>query len=195
MEKFKSLLDEYNDLIDAILEKPVKDNLINLDAQWDFPLQYDRIKDFIDKYLIPSYSLAAGDFAQNKKLPVISRSERLEIFDKEKHEREMILNDLKFSTHINISKFNEPITSRRFVAINDSCLSFTQITLDGNFYRWFFVSRSTEVNRMLPADFCSIGKIILEWTQWFNLYTKSSNEKNRGIKILFLLNNPHVYIK
>ena len=127
-------------------------------------------------------------------MPKISKRERIKIYHIEKYEREMILNDLKFATHIMMSKYNEPVESRRFVATNDSCLSFAQVIVTPDCYRWSFVSRSTEVNKMLPADLCSIGEIIHIWTNWFMAYKPEHvTDIKRGIRITFMMNNPHYY--
>jgi hypothetical protein len=152
--------------------------LIQLQDDFIFSFEYKGLSSFINLYK-----------PQAKRLS----DQRPEIYKKEQYEREMILNDLKFSTHIFMDKYKESIYSRRFVAVNDSCMSFTQVKVEDEYYRWLFVSRSTEVKEMLPADLYTIFNIVWEWTNWFIEYTKTSGAE-RGIKIKFILNNPHYYV-
>jgi len=185
-----NLIEKYNNLITALVEQKPKGKLVSLNDEAYFMFNFESTAAFYDDYMMRASILAFGDFKQNNDVPRISRSERISIFETEQYERDMILNDLKFSTHINMSKFNEPEISRRFLTTNDSCLSFIQVSIDDDYYRWMFVSRSTEVNKMLPSDLYSIGLIIKSWTSWFRGYTRTHD---RGIKLTIVLNNPHFY--
>lgn len=198
------LYNQYDNLFKQLLTRAYSfrgSDCISLNKEFIFNLEYKTINEF-DNYLFEAMRLNRGDYTVANNIFVrLSDLDRRKIYKIEEYEREMILNDLKFSTHINISKFNEPDTSRRFIGINDSCLSFTQVSIDANFYRWVFVSRSTEVNKMLPADLYSIGNIIKQWTTWFIEYRWNhwnfgpSPNEHRGIKLMIVLNNPHAYIK
>lgn len=195
-----TLIDQYIELLNEFNDVSVVQNLASIDSSYSIDFVSSTYSGFKTKYLLEVEEVYLG---RNKEInevykklfmPIISTKEREKIYDIESYEREMILGDLKFATHIAISKFNEPITSRRFVAINDSCMSFTQVTVDKNHYRWNFISRSTEVNKMLPADFQTIGYIIHEWTKWFRDYTQIDND-NKGVKLVIILTNPHYYTK
>jgi len=196
-----NLFDQYDELVDRLLDQGIKKKFEiapHLDDEFIFKLKYDSISEF-SNYIYQSMLLHRGDKTSiNKLFPSVTSRERLDIYEKEKYERKMILNDLKFQTHINIDKFNEPTTSRRFIATNDSCMSFAQVTLDAYFFRWVFVSRSTEVNKMLPSDLYSIAYIVKNWTDWFieyrhNKWPLGNKKEQRGIKLMIVLNNPHYY--
>lgn len=193
------LIKQYKDLVNALLCANDTDNdAVGLQDEFIFSLKYDDIAQFRREYVVQAGDIAFNDIEINKKFPLVTSKDRFKTFHIEAYERDMIINDLKFATHINISKFNEPITSRRFVTTNDSCLSFAQITVDPTSYRWTFVSRSTEVNKMLPVDLVTIGMIIQYWTNWFEGYTYSGKDvdtNKMGVKVLIVLNNPHYFKK
>lgn len=189
-----SVIDQYLDLIVTMRHKP-GEKVVNLGEEFLFNLRYPNLKSFYDDYLDQARWLSFHELADSYPMPEVTSKERRKIYDIESYEREMILNDLKFSTHIMMSKYNEPVNSRRFVATNDSCLSFAQVTVDPSFYRWIFVSRSTEVNRMLPADLHTIGTIIEKWTSWFITYNPAHFDPSRGVMVTIMLNNPHYYKK
>lgn len=186
----RNLIEKYQNLVTALVQRKPKKKLVSLDDEAYFMFNFASTNEFYDNYLMRASLLAFGDFRQNSDVPFIGRDKRTSIFETEQYERDMILNDLKFSAHINMSKFGEPETSRRFVTSNDSCLSFVQVSVDDDYYRWMFVSRSTEVNRMLPSDLYTIGLIIQNWTSWFRSYTRTHD---RGIKLTIILNNAHYY--
>lgn len=187
------VINQYEDLIKSITQC-VGYPVVNLGDEFIFNFLCPDLKTFYDKYMDQARWLAFYERHYDcDEMPKITSKERRKIYDIESYEREMILNDLKFSTHIMMSKYEEPVESRRFVATNDSCLSFTQVTVTPSSYNWVFVSRSTEVNKMLPADLYTIGTIISEWTSWFCSYNSEHFEPRRGVRILFVLNNPHYY--
>jgi len=182
---------KYENLIVAVsMQEESVGKLVSFNDEAYFMFNFKNMSEFYFEYLHRAALLADGEFKQDHSMPKISKEERMRIYATEKYEREMILNDLIFSTHINISKFNEPETSRRFLTNNDSCLSFVQVSVDEEYYRWMFVSRSTEINRMLPADLYTIGIIMNSWTAWFRRYTHT---RDRGIKLTIVMNNPHYY--
>lgn len=187
------LIDQYENLVFDIRQCNSANNLISLNKEVIFNFSYQSLKQFYEDYLDRAQYLAFRERIYSHPMPEITKEERRKIYDIENYEREMILNDLKFSTHIVISKYNEPIESRRFIAINDSCMSFSQVTVSPDFYRWNFVSRSTEVNKMLPADLLTIGRIIEKWISWFIVYRPDHFNPNRGVSITIMLNNPHYY--
>jgi hypothetical protein len=190
--------DQYVNLATALINKSreTEEKLVSLNKGIIFSFEYDNFLEFRFKYLNNASVLSEYEHLFHepiiKDFPLVTAEERAEIWDKEEYERKMIINDLKFATHINMSKFNEPISSRRFVASNDSCLSFVQASVNDKCYRMLFVSRSTEVNRMLPADLYSIGTIVDDWICWFKKYAKLENDERR-VKITFIMNNPHYY--
>jgi hypothetical protein len=185
-----NIIEKYHNLVVSLVQQKPKGKLVNLNDEVYFMFNFKSTNEFYDDYLMQTSVLAFGDFRQNESMPKIGRDQRIAIFEIEQYERDMVISGLKFSTHINISKFKEPETSRRFLTFNDSCLSFVQVSVDDDYYRWMFVSRSTEVNRMLPSDLYTIGLIIKEWTSWFRNYTRTHD---RGIKLTIVLNNPHYY--
>jgi hypothetical protein len=187
-----SLINQYEDLVSALTHS-AGHTAINLGHEFIFDLPYYNLKDFHDKYLDQAYWLSTHERDKSCPMPKITALQRREIYKIERYEREMILNNLKFSTHIMINKYSEPIDSRRFMTTNDSCLSFAQVTVDPLNYRWVFVSRSTEVNKMLPADLYTIGYIIDNWITWFIDYSPTHYNPQRGIRVLIVLNNPHYY--
>lgn len=186
------VIDQYEDLVKVITQNAGK-FVVTLGKEFIFNFRYPNLMSFHEKYIDQAEWLSVYERHEKSPMPMVTSIMRREIYEKEKYERDMILNDLKFSTHIMMSKYDEPIDSRRFVATNDSCLSFTQVTIDHNYYRWVFVSRSTEVNKMLPADLRTIGYIIDEWIKWFIKYKHKHFNPDRGIHILFILNNPHYF--
>ena len=184
---------EYEDLV-YDLTHSVGHPVVTLPYECTFNLEYKDLATFYRLYVDQVEWLMQYERPKECPMPKISKRERIKIYHIEKYEREMILNDLKFATHIMMSKYNEPVESRRFVATNDSCLSFAQVIVTPDCYRWSFVSRSTEVNKMLPADLCSIGEIIHIWTNWFMAYKPEHvTDIKRGIRITFMMNNPHYY--
>lgn len=187
------LINQYEDLVREIVKHAGKEPVVNLGNEFIFDLKYRNLKDFYDKYLDQAHWLSLYERDRGCPMPRISSGQRRKIYEIEKYEREMILNDLKFSTHIMMSKYNEPATSRRFMATNDSCLSFVQVTIDPVYYQWVFVSRSTEVNKMLPSDLYTIGQIVNKWISWFITYNPEHFDPYRGVRVLFILNNPHYY--
>jgi len=187
-----SLINQYENLVDELTHR-VGHPIVTLPYEFIFNFEYKDLKTFYEKYLYQARWLSVYERHMTCPMPRVTTKERVAVYDKECYEREMILNDLRFATHIMMSKYNEPVESRRFVATNDSCLSFVQVTVDPDKYRWNFVSRSTEVNRMLPADLRTIGEIIEKWTNWFIDYKPRHFEPRRGIRITFMLNNPHYY--
>jgi len=187
-----SVLSEYEDLV-YDLTHSVGYPVVALPYEATFNFEYEDLKSFYTDYLKPTRFLSVYERHAGCPMPKVTKKERIAIYDKECYEREMILNDLRFAAHIMMSKYNEPAESRRFVATNDSCLSFAQVTIDSYNYRWVFVSRSTEVNKMLPADLRTIGEIVEKWTNWFIDYNPKHFEPRRGIRISFMLNNPHYY--
>ena len=187
-----SLISEYEDLVYDMTHS-VGHSVITLPYETILNFEYKDLKTFYDEYLQQARWLSVYERHESCPMPKVTKKERVAIYDKECYEREMILNDLRFATHIMMSKYNEPNGSRRFVATNDSCLSFVQVTVDPANYRWIFVSRSTEVNKMLPADLRTIGEIIEKWTNWFIDYNPKHFDPRRGIRISFMMNNPHYY--
>jgi hypothetical protein len=191
-----SVISEYEDLVYELTHREGDNQIVSLPYEWTFNFEYNNLAAFREQYLDQAQWLALkGPLIRTKDdvMPRVTRPQRSGIYEKERYERDMILNDLKFATHIMMSKYKEPIESRRFMATNDSCLSFVQVTVDQNNYRWVFVSRSTEVNKMLPADLYTIGNIIERWTEWFTEYNSQHYSPTRGIRISFMLNNPHYY--
>lgn len=188
------VINQYEDLVQTLRKCPGK-NPISLGDEFLFSFRYMNLNAFYDGYINQSEWLSSYERpkADSFPMPIITAKERRKVYDIESYEREMILNDLKFATHIMMSKYNEPVESRRFVATNDSCLSFTQVTVDPGFYRWHFVSRSTEVNKMLPADLRTIGVIVQKWIDWFTTYKPHHFDPTRGVWITIMLNNPHYY--
>lgn len=186
------VINQYEDLVKAITQN-AGNSVVALGEEFIFNFRYPNLMSFYEKYVDQAEWLSVYERHEKSPMPMVTSRMRRKIYEKEKYERNMILNDLKFSTHIMMSKYDEPISSRRFVATNDSCLSFAQVTIDYNDYRWVFVSRSTEVNKMLPADLRSIGYIVDEWIKWFVTYRPEHFNPPRGIRILFILNNPHYY--
>jgi hypothetical protein len=184
---------EYEDLV-YDLTHSVGHLIVTLPYEATFNFEYKDLSEFYEEYVYPARQLSLYERPAECPMPKVTKEQRNEIYEKERYEREMIINDLKFVTHIMMNKYNEPAESRRFVATNDSCLSFVQVTVTPDCYRWSFVSRSTEVNKMLPADLCSIGEIIHIWTNWFMAYKPEHvTDIKRGIRISFMLNNPHYY--
>ena len=192
----QGVIEQYDELVRVlVLRKNEPDSkLVNLGEECLFMFRYDNLVDFFQEYMEEAGFLAFGIKTVNSIMPAVTTIERQKIYTKEKYEREMILNDLKFETHINIDKFQEPISSRRFITSNSSCLSLFQVTVSDKLYRWVIVSRSTEVNKMLPSDLYSIGRIIEDWTSWFIGYADLIDD-HRGIKIALLMNNPHYYME
>jgi len=184
---------EYEDLV-YDLTHSVGHLIVTLPYEATFNFEYKDLSEFYVKYLDQARWLSVYERHEDCPMPKVTKKERVAIYDKECYEREMIINDLKFATHIMMSKYNEPTESRRFVATNDSCLSFVQVTVTPDCYRWIFVSRSTEVNKMLPADLRSIGEIIHIWINWFMYYKPEHvTDIKRGVRITFMMNNPHYY--
>jgi len=188
------VINQYEDLVHGLIhDGKTSGSLVTLPNEFIFDFKLRDLKTFYDKYLDQARWLAFYERHAECPMPRITKAQRHKIYDKESYEREMILNDLKFSTHIMMSKYDEPVESRRFVATNDSCLSFAQVTVRPENYHWVFVSRSTEANKMLPADLYTVGTIIEKWINWFIIYKPEHFEPGRGIRILFILNNPHYY--
>ena len=187
-----NVIKKYEGMIEALTQRQPVDKLVSLNDEAYFMFSFKSIEEFNFEYISRAALLAFGEFVQHKKMPMISKDERIKIYDTEIYEREMILSGLIFATHIQMTKYGEPITSRRFLTSNDSCLSFAQVSIDTDYYRWMIVSRSTEVNRMLPADLYTIGIIIKEWTEWFRRYAYAVN---KGINITLVMNNPHYYME
>ena len=187
-----SVISEYEDLV-YDLTHSVGYPVVTLPYEFTFNFEYKNLNEFYEKYLNQAHWLSLYERHDECPMPKITAAQRRDFYKIESYEREMILNDLKFSTHIMMSKYNEPVNSRRFIATNDSCLSFSQVTVAPENYRWVFVSRSTEVNKMLPSDLYTIGHIISKWTDWFIDYNPKHFEPRRGIRISFILNNPHYY--
>jgi len=190
------ILESYRETVEGVRDRGVfRAGAISSVTESIIMHEYANMIKFPYDYGEPARDLAFGRFIQLPEIPRVTKEERIEIYEKEKYERDMILNDLKFSTHIMMSKYVESSYSRRFVATNDSCLSFCQVTMSDAYFRWVFVSRSTEVNRMLPADLLTIGTIIEEWTNWFRGYTKYNAERlyDKKVSLVLLMNNPHYY--
>lgn len=187
------VLNQYEDLVYGLTHPRQKGSTATLPNEFIFDFKFRDLKTFYDEYLVQARWLAFYERHEECPMPRVTKAERHKIYDKESYEREMILNDLKFSTHIMMSKYAEPSNSRRFVATNDSCLAFAQVTVTPENYKWVFVSRSTEVNKMLPADLHTIGTIIEKWINWFACYSPDHFDPYRGVTVLFILNNPHYY--
>jgi len=193
-----TILESYDNLISKIIDSGFHEgSLVSLNREAGIYHEYPNTMRFVADYMDPVKILARGGIKQHFELPIVTEEERSKIYETEKYERSMILNDLKFSTHIMMSKYNEPATSRRFVATNDSCLSFVQVTITKNHFRWVFVSRSTEVNKMLPADLLTIGTIMCEWTNWFRQYIFQKYDPSpfieKKVNLVLFMNNPHYY--
>lgn len=195
-----TVIDCYKDLVNDCLihSKSYDGKLYSVEYPRIIEMTFANWMRFSYDYMKPAENLARGRFEQNQMFPPITPEERMKIYDIEQYERNMIIKDLIFATHINISKFNEPLMSRRFLATNDSCLSFVQVTIDPKKFRFLFVSRSTEINKMLPADLLTIGEIMKEWFAWFFTYYSTSRSLftefiEREIMLTLVMNNPHYY--
>ena len=94
------------------------------------------------------------------------RIDRDAISDREYYERKMVLSNLKFNTHIMIDKYKEKLNSRRFLSINDSCFSYTQVNIREDRIVFTFNFRSTEVWKMLPADMYFIAELVEDYITW-----------------------------
>lgn len=188
------VIKEYEELVYDLVHSKHTGPIATLPWECVINLEYVDLPTFYRLYVDQAEWLMHYERPKECPMPRVSAGERKQIYNIEKYERDMILADLKFATHIMMSKYNEPIESRRFLTTNDSCLSFAQVTVTPDCYKWSFVSRSTEVNRMLPADLATIGWIISEWIRWFMIYKPEHvTEKKRGVRISFVLNNPHYY--
>lgn len=122
------------------------------------------------------------------------------VWRKEEHERNMVLSNLQFNTHIMIDKYKESINSRRFLSINDSCFSYSQVNIRENEIHFTFSLRSTNVHKMLPCDFNFIFKLIIDYLLWLQVYSiknqlKSYNIFEIPIKIDITLNSAHLIME
>lgn len=197
-----NIIKSYFDIVRTVQENGIHQSLtdgllISLSREIIIAHEYPNMIMFAADYFNPIVDLAFGRLDPLPEIPRLTAQERVKIYEKEKYERDMIISDLKFASHIMMSKYEEPITSRRFVATNDSCMSFCQVTLNEDCFRWVFVSRSTEVNKMLPSDLLTIGVIIEEWTSWFRGYVQHESRQlyDKKVSLVLLLNNPHYYSK
>jgi hypothetical protein len=65
-----------------------------------------------------------------------------------------------------IDKYKEKLNSRRFLSINDSCFSYTQVNIREDRIVFTFNFRSTEVWKMLPADMDFIAELVEDYITW-----------------------------
>jgi len=112
------------------------------------------------------------------------------LYLQEEPERQIALNQLKFNTQINIEKFGDSVESRRLIAHSDSCMSFLQFQIREDSIYINTIWRSSDVKKMLPADFKTLHYIIYEYLLWIKKY-KNTAEKNIILDIQ--LNNCHIF--
>lgn len=122
-------------------------------------------------------------------LPRINRSE---IYYREEYERNMVMSNLIFNTHIMIDKYSENIESRRFLSVNDSCFTFTQVNIRENDIYFTYCFRSTDVWRMFPGDLLFIYDMIREYIKWLAKYLKNEDIYKKRIHIDLNLSSAHL---
>ena len=108
-------------------------------------------------------------------LPKKRRDEFIDIEKKEKYERNMIMGNLFFNAHIQMSKFKEDLDSRRFISHNDSCISFFQVLFRADKTIVSVKMRSANSRTNLLSDIRWLLKATHESVAFANSYNYSDN--------------------
>ena len=82
------------------------------------------------------------------------------------------------------------MSSRRVIAHSDSCMSFIQFQMRENSIYINVIWRSSDVRKMLPADFKTLHYIIKEYLLWI---TKYEYAQDKNIILDMQLNNCHIF--
>lgn len=184
-------------------------HLFNNDLEFDYFILYNTLtkkqnSELNDYNLYYSFK-NLDDFAQKfginahtyESITDITYSQVYKIYDNEIYERNKILSDLQFNTHIQVDKYKENIYSRRFLAINDSCFSFVQVIIRNDTIYFNFNFRSSEISKYLCSDLLFVKRLVIDYLRWFKKYINFNQEIpifQKSINIHIILNSAHLLL-
>jgi len=175
-EKINSINNISNSIIftDAILAAQTAylhreyDDLTNYNFQWSF--SFKELSSELLDYQRTVYSICHDKDDPRREMYLKFFDDYYKIDDKEQFERDKIRSDLFFNSHIQISKYDEGIDSRRLVACNDSRFSFVQMNVRNHDLYCTFNLRSTNAKNSLFVDMNFVIDLILDFISFLKTY-------------------------
>ena len=186
------LNDEVNfDILNAILKVNRFKEMMNYKINWVFNSLDHLQTSALNMNILMHNIFNKFDIYKQENLfeTFIDKEKIKEIDIKEVYERNKIISDLRFNSHIQLTKYDQDFNSRRFVSVNDSCLSFVQCNVRDNSLYFTINFRSLNAKNNLFSDmrFVLLG-IAREYYNFikiyqFKKYTKKINKINIDINI------------
>lgn len=123
-----------------------------------------------------------------------------ETYQKDIYDRDMMLSQIKFNSHIQIDYFSQLEKSRRFVAVNPtSCMSLLQFCLEEDSINVSATFRSSDVANLLLYDIQFIMESTIEFHNFLKTYKFKELEvpdlQKLKINLKINLNNAHVIFR
>ena len=159
-----TLSNVFSDVFEAACNAYFNKDLMNYHFNWLF--DFDEIFHGVAKNLYVGDVL---DYSGRSNCSLIDYN-YFAIRDKERFERNKIISDLLFNSHIQISKYGEGLDSRRFISVNDSCFSFLQFIIHRNELYCTAHMRSSNAKNNIFVDVKFLLEVIREFCSFIRNY-------------------------